>query len=641
MNQRWLVRQLITYVPIVMLIISFLAYTAFFSLAEMARHSTEQVNALATERLLQLVDYSLQEIDKLVIKELNSNAPLLRYFYAGNDLEESEASETIRSWTMLNPFIHSVYLYRTADDRVLTNSLHVPLSAFTDVDFLQEQMERTESGRWTNPRMYREPSFQEKTERVVSLVKGVPFTNGELGLLVVNVKTSALEQILRPGSDDAASLVELYDTNGTAFNPQSPERSLKVLTELQSSYTGWIIRSGSAPFSFADYLDMSMITMVSVGLLTIVAGTLWFIFAIRMNDRPIGSIMNRLQAATVLKEDGPPRTGSHELQIIEAAIDNLVQQSLDYEKTHEEDVTLRRRVFFHDVLRGHRIVSTEAWRKEMEQLHLAPGSHGFRMAVADIDQDSRLYADYPQRDKNLLKFAMGNVAIELAASAKLPIWVEWLEGSRMGILFLDDDPALSSVVLDMLERYREWVQHHLKYTVTIGLGSCVKSSEDILATCGQAEEALENKMITDVNQVLVYEQIVQDARQAPLHAGGSFEDDTRASREARQYAPIVEQIRRYIDEHYTNPDISLTHLGEVFQTNPKYISFIFKEQLGINFVNYLTDVRVEQAKRLLESTDDLIPDIAAQVGYMHAVSFNRVFKKVVGMTPGGYRSRNV
>jgi|GEM_PF-841634 len=609
MNQRRLVKQLISYVPIFLLIASFLAYTALLSLTEMAKQSAQQVNAQATERLLQLVDYSLQEIDKLVMKKLNSNTSLL---------EESEASDTIRSWLILNPSIHSVYLYRAADDMVLTNTLQVPLSAFADADFLKAQLERMESveHRWTNPRLYREPDLQGRTERVISLVKAVPSTNGELDLLVVNVATAALEPILRTNSEDAVSLVELYDTEGAPFYPQPTARNLKMLTELQSSYTGWIIRSGSPPMTFTDYSSASMIAMVSMGLLSIVAGTIWYIFAVRLNNRPIDSIMN-------------------------AAIDNLVQQSLDYEKTHEEDVTLRRRVFFHDVLRGHRIVSTEAWRKELEQLHLDPGSHGFRMAVVEIDQHSRLYADYPQRDKNLLKFAMGNVALEMAASAKLSIWVEWLEGSRMGILLLDDDPAQSAAVFAMLERYGEWVERHLKYKVTTGVGCSVKASEDILATYGQAEEALEKKDITGANQLLVYEQMTQEAWQAPTDEDGSIEDETRASREARQYAPIVEQIRRYIDEHYTNPDISLTHLGEVFQTNPKYISFIFKEQLGVNFVNYLTDVRVEQAKRLLKSTDDLIPDIAAQVGYVHAVSFNRVFKKVVGMTPGGYRSRNV
>lgn len=735
MNQRWFIRQLFSYVPIFLLITSFLAYITFFSLTEMAKQSSQQVNELATERLLQLVDYSLQDIDKLVIKDLNNNSQFIRFFYAGKNkvIEESEASETIRSWTVINHFIHSVYLYRKNDDIVLTNTIRVPMTAFTDADFLKEQIEKDSVGAWTNPRTYHEPSFQGRNEKVVSLVKKVPFTNGELGMVVVNVKTSSLETILRPNSDSNVSLIELYDTEGRAFRPQHTEQNLKVLTELRSSYTNWVIRSGSAPFKFMDYSDSSIVTSISVGLLSIVIGMLWFIFAIRMNYKPIGTIMNRLKTVSTLKNNGLISANSHELQIIELAIDSLIQQSIDYEKTHEEDLILRRRVLFHDVLQGNRIVKTEEWRKEFNQFHSPSGTNFFRIALIEIDNYSLFCSEYHQRDKNLLKFSMGNVAREMAASMKLSIWLEWLEGKHMGILFMDDHPIQTPRLLRMLERYREWVEQHLKHTVTIGVGDLVEESENLRIAYGQAEEALEKKIITGANQVILYGRVIDDSPNVPIHefvlgirevsrmyrtgesqwievfnelfhalrlgnmskntavtivnlllntfhremmelpeeylvlwkngtmpamndafaefeslekvrisflaALCSFEEQIKASREAKQYAPIVEQIRNYIDQHYTNPDISLTHLGEVFNTNPKYISFIFKEQLGVNFMNYLTDVRVEQAKLLLLSTDDLIPDIAAQVGYIHVVSFNRVFKKVVGMTPGGYRNR--
>src|SRR5690606_29608684 len=133
MNQKWFIRQLFSYVPIFLLITSFLAYITFFSLTEMAKQSTGQVNELATERLLQLVDYSLQDIDKIVIKEISNNSKLIRFFYAGKNkvTEESEASETIRSWLIMNQNIHSVYLYRKTDDIVLTNTIRVPLEHFT------------------------------------------------------------------------------------------------------------------------------------------------------------------------------------------------------------------------------------------------------------------------------------------------------------------------------------------------------------------------------------------------------------------------------------------------------------------------------------------------------------------------------
>ncbi|WP_438348152.1 helix-turn-helix domain-containing protein [Paenibacillus sp. FA6] len=133
---------------------------------------------------------------------------------------------------------------------------------------------------------------------------------------------------------------------------------------------------------------------------------------------------------------------------------------------------------------------------------------------------------------------------------------------------------------------------------------------------------------------------MEEARVSFLESLSGFENQMKEQRESRQYASIVEQVRNYIDENYGNADLSLAHLGNVFDTNPKYIGFIFKEQVGVNFVDYLAGVRMEHAQHFLLSTDDSMSKVAARVGYIHAVSFSRVFKKIVGLTPGSYRNRS-
>ena len=118
------------------------------------------------------------------------------------------------------------------------------------------------------------------------------------------------------------------------------------------------------------------------------------------------------------------------------------------------------------------------------------------------------------------------------------------------------------------------------------------------------------------------------------------EERRKRARGTRPQASVFEQMRQYIDRNYANPDLSLVHLGGRFGLPPKSVSHLFKEQSGVNFVDYLAHVRMEQAKRLLLASDDPIPDVAARVGYVHAVSFNRVFKKLVGLTPGEFRRRH-
>ncbi|MNI14765.1 HTH-type transcriptional regulator YesS [compost metagenome] len=78
-------------------------------------------------------------------------------------------------------------------------------------------------------------------------------------------------------------------------------------------------------------------------------------------------------------------------------------------------------------------------------------------------------------------------------------------------------------------------------------------------------------------------------------------------------------------------------LSERFKLTPNYLSRLFKEEFGEKFIDYLAGLRIEQAKYLLVTTSEAIQEIAGRVGYTHTFSFIRVFKKLVGRTPGDYR----
>ncbi|MBW7453053.1 helix-turn-helix domain-containing protein [Paenibacillus sepulcri] len=738
MNRKWLYRQLIPYVSFFVMVLITLACITFISLNDMSKKASQQVNALATERLLRLVDYSLQEIDKLVIKELSDNSRLIRFFYdsKGLVLEEGAASETIRGWKVINPLIDSVYLYRRSDNTVLTNLMRIPLSAFPDAAFLIPQLKEQPSKPWSDPRSYQEPIFQGRTEQVVSLVKDIPFANGELGALVVNVKTSSIKALLNPDSQINDGYIELFNRSGHSFSGSGSEEDGKILAELRSEYTGWTLRSGLSRFAVKQFPEASIIIPAAAALFFTIIGILWFIFIARINYKPIGTIMDRLQSFTQRKDNIIDFEGNHELIIIDSAIDRLIRQSIDYEKTHEEDLVYKKKVFYHDVLMGNRVVGSEEWRREMAGLQLPYDSQQFRVIVAEIDKYPQFCVEYSQRDQNLIKFAMVNVAKEVALSVKCTIWLEWLESNKLVMLLLGDphnEVQKKPGVTDLLEPFRRWVQEHLKYTVTIGVGSIVDSPDNISLSFEQASDTLKQKIFSGTNKVIFTENTIEDTYYLSIHEflpeirripvmyrmgepnwqeafnelfdsfrSGSmnrddavalinvllntfhreikelpvdyqkvweslalpmlsqtfstfesleevqqsflgplltFEAQMKHLRDSKQYASTVEEVRRYIDEHYTNPDLSLIHLADVFKINPKYISYLFKEQLGINFIDYLSVVRMENAKQILLSTDHSIPDIAVQVGYIHAVSFHRAFKKIVGVTPGIYRKK--
>ena len=99
---------------------------------------------------------------------------------------------------------------------------------------------------------------------------------------------------------------------------------------------------------------------------------------------------------------------------------------------------------------------------------------------------------------------------------------------------------------------------------------------------------------------------------------------------------VINGITRFMQEHLAE-EISLSALSEEFHMNPQYISQLFKNEIGVGFLAYLTSIRMEKAKKLLLSTSLSIGEVAEQSGYGDYRVFTKVFKKSEGITPSQYR----
>lgn len=109
-----------------------------------------------------------------------------------------------------------------------------------------------------------------------------------------------------------------------------------------------------------------------------------------------------------------------------------------------------------------------------------------------------------------------------------------------------------------------------------------------------------------------------------------------AAEPEKQEERTITGITRYLQEHLAE-EISLSVLAEQFHLNPQYISQLFKSEIGVNFLAYLTNIRMEKAKKLLLATSLSIAEVAEQSGYRDYRVFTKVFKKSEGITPSQYR----
>ncbi|MCL9659529.1 response regulator [Paenibacillus hunanensis] len=106
-------------------------------------------------------------------------------------------------------------------------------------------------------------------------------------------------------------------------------------------------------------------------------------------------------------------------------------------------------------------------------------------------------------------------------------------------------------------------------------------------------------------------------------------------------SPLVRRARTYIQEHYADPQLTLESLAEHLQVSPTYLSRTMKRELGQSFIHLLVHVRMQQAACLLADQDCTILEVAERVGYESQHYFSTAFKKAMGVAPNRYRREKV
>jgi len=103
---------------------------------------------------------------------------------------------------------------------------------------------------------------------------------------------------------------------------------------------------------------------------------------------------------------------------------------------------------------------------------------------------------------------------------------------------------------------------------------------------------------------------------------------------------LVSQINTIIVEQYANPMLSVEALADAMSFTPVYFGRLFRRLFSKPFLTYLTEIRMEKARELLQTSEMSIEEIAIRVGFTSPSYFYKVFKKTHGTTPNSYRSYN-
>lgn len=111
----------------------------------------------------------------------------------------------------------------------------------------------------------------------------------------------------------------------------------------------------------------------------------------------------------------------------------------------------------------------------------------------------------------------------------------------------------------------------------------------------------------------------------------------RDSQTQNQHKTMIHQARKYIEAHYTNPNLSLNDVANEVNFSPSHFSVVFSREMGLTFKDYLINIRMEKAKELLRTTPLKSFEISSQIGYNDPHYFSYVFKKHTNLSPKQFR----
>lgn len=113
--------------------------------------------------------------------------------------------------------------------------------------------------------------------------------------------------------------------------------------------------------------------------------------------------------------------------------------------------------------------------------------------------------------------------------------------------------------------------------------------------------------------------------------------ESRDSVSQNRYSELVADAIRYIEENFSDDELSLNVLAGVVNVSPNHLSTIFTHETGVNFIKFLTEFRMTKAKEMLKCTNLRSSEISEKVGYKDPHYFSYMFKKNTGMTPTQFR----
>lgn len=156
--------------------------------------------------------------------------------------------------------------------------------------------------------------------------------------------------------------------------------------------------------------------------------------------------------------------------------------------------------------------------------------------------------------------------------------------------------------------------------------------------CEIEEDRKIRQRINSLEEVLKSNRLIPGEIELNRSSGEKFEDDLDVIVENKEHVKsVIKKAQDYILKNYMKPDISLISIAAYVYLNPAYFSKLYKKETGESYVDFITRLRIKEAKKLLRESNAKVGDVGTKAGYPNTQYFCTLFKRIVGLSPAEYR----
>jgi two-component system, response regulator YesN len=271
--------------------------------------------------------------------------------------------------------------------------------------------------------------------------------------------------------------------------------------------------------------------------------------------------------------------------------------------------------------------------------------YGIAMVELDVSKGGFSDREMTLTDRKLLKYASINILEESLADWKGMVFPGF--GNHLIALILLDKQEESNATyspnrqLNLIgQMIHRNIKEYLNVDAAAGLSTIHADIWMLPKLLEEAQIALEWRRMHSNQKVFYYEDMVGIGEVRAEASGSSTENNKLEQLAPDREQVVINHIMEYIQSKYGDRGLKIQDIADHVHFSPAYVSYLFKKKVKTNIWDYVSQVRIGEAKRLLTATDMKRYEIAYQVGYESPEHFSRMFKRYVGISPADYRKED-